>query len=95
MTQNEMVEFVTRQEVLIEQMVKTQNTLAEELKNTNKKIDSLAEVFAKHEVITTEIKHIERRIMQLEQLRWWFGSTIVLAVIGAVLKLVIFNGKGV
>lgn len=93
MTQQELVESVTRQEILMEQVVKTQTTLAEDVKNTNRKIDTLAELFSKHEVITTELKHIERRINQLEQLRWWIGSAIVFAVIGAVLKLVIIDGK--
>lgn len=91
MTQQELTDSVTRQEILMEQVVKTQSTLAEELKNTNKKIDSLAEIFSKHEVISTELKHIERRIGQLEQLRWWLGSTIVFAVLAAILKLVILK----
>lgn len=91
MTQQEIANSVTRQDVLLEQVVKTQNALAEEIKNTNKKIDSLADIIAKHEVISTEIKHIEKRIGQLEQLRWWLGSTIIFAVLGAVLKLVILK----
>lgn len=91
MSEATLQEAVTRQEVLMEQVVKTQNSLADELKNTNSKIDKLAEIFNKHEVIQTDIKHIERRIGQLEQLRWWLGSAIVFAVLGAVLKLVILQ----
>lgn len=91
MTQQEIQNSVTRQDVLLEQVVKTQNALAEEIKNTNKKIDSLAEILSKHEVIAIEMKHIEKRIGQLEQLRWWLGSTIILAVLGAVVKLVIIK----
>lgn len=91
MTQQEIANSVTRQDVLMEQVVRTQNALAEEIKNTNKKIDSLADILSKHEVIATEIKHIEKRIGQLEQLRWWLGTTIVFAVLGAVLKLVILK----
>lgn len=91
MTQQEIANSVTRQDVLLEQVVRTQNVLAEEIKNTNKKIDSLAEILSKYEVITTEIKHIEKRIGQLEQLRWWLGTTIIFVVLGAVLKLVIIK----
>lgn len=91
MTTKELAQLVTRQDVLLEQVVKTQNTLAEELKNTNKKLDSLTDLLAKHEVITTKMSYIEKRIVQLEQLRWWLGSTVVCAVLAAVLKLVILK----
>lgn len=78
------------QESIAKQGVQLEH-LANELKQTNTKIDKLAEIFNKHEVIQTDLKHIERRIGQLEQLRWWLGSTIVFAVLGAVLKLVVFS----
>lgn len=92
MTTDDIKEKVIHQEAVLHQVVETNKLIAEQVKATNEKVDKLAEVLAKHEVIQVELSHLGKRIGQLEQLRWWFGTLVVGAIITYVLKTVVFVG---
>lgn len=92
MTTDDIKEKVIHQAAMLQQVVETNKLLAEEVKATNEKVDKLTEVISKHEVIQVELSHLGKRIGQLEQLRWWFGTLVVGAVITYVMKTVVFTG---
>lgn len=92
MTQDNIKEKVIQQGEILKQIVELNKVLSDQVKATNVKVDKLAEVLAKHEVLQVEISHLSSRISHMEQLRWWLGTLTIGAIITYVLKVTLFVG---
>lgn len=74
--------------VILENLVKSQENLTQELKLTNTRIQELSEAMLKQKLLEADIQNLAKRVGTLENGRLFVISLIFTALIGAILKLV-------
>lgn len=85
---DEQLKAEIKNSVILENLVKSQDTLTQELKLTNKRIQELSETLIKHKLLESDISNLNKRVDALEKGRLFIISLIFTALIGAILKLV-------
>lgn len=75
--------------LILENLVKSQDNLTQELKLTNTRIQQLSEALLKQKLLESDIANLTKRVESLERGRFFIVSVIFTALVGAILKLVL------
>lgn len=75
--------------MVLENLVKAQESFTTELQKTNDKIQDLTEAIINQRLLEAELNNVSKRVANLEHTRWFVLTVVFTAIIGGILKLVL------